>query len=160
MYTNVHGSVGAIIYSACPNKIVGGFLAFVSHFILDYLGEKRYRNQKLGMAIEGILLAVFLVVAYLSTDFSGFAIGWMFGNLPDIIDKRFFTNMNAIQYFSCHGYPGWLIGKIKIGIFSIGNWKLGLPTKVQFTKRQTIASGIMASVLLAVFAYIKYLGII
>ena len=160
MYTNAHGSTGAIIYSACPNKIVGGFLAFISHFILDHLGEKGYGSQKLSMIIEGAFLTIFLTVACLSTDFSGFAIGWMLGNLPDIIDKGFFTNMNATQYFSCHGHPGWLIGKIKVGIFSIGNWKLGFPTKVQFTKKQTIVSGIMTSISLVIFAYIKFLGII
>lgn len=160
MYTNTHGCTGAIIYAACPNKFIGAGLAFLSHYLLDYIGETGYGGKKIEYLIEGTFLAIFILLAFLSQDPMSYFIGWGMGNGPDLIDKRLLLNRNAKQYLSCHRFEGWKIGKYRIGIFSFNDWKLGSPVKIQFSRNQTIAAGIFATFLLALFTYFKAGGLI
>lgn len=155
MYSNVHGVSGAIIYSSCPNKIIGGILAFLSHFLLDYIGESGYGSKKIEFLIEGVFLLIFLIIAIFSKDTSGYFIGWILGNFPDLIDKRLFLNRNCKQYFSCHGFDGWKIGKNKFGIFSFNDWKLGLPIKIKLNKKETFKIGVLFTVLFIVLFIVK-----
>ena len=160
MYTNVHGCTGAIIYASCPNKLLGGVLAVLSHYLLDYLGESCYGSKWLELIIEGVLLVIFILIALLLKDPTPYFIGWTLGNLPDLIDKRFFLNRSAKQYLSCHGAHGWSIYGVRFGLFSINDWKLGYPSKIKFNKIATFRIGFAASAALFMFTLFKIVGII
>lgn len=160
MYPHAHGVVGAIVYTASPDPITGSILAFVSHFLLDYLGETGYGTDKFFLQLELSHLLAFGTLGFLSGHFWAFFLGWFWGNLPDLIDKRlfYFNKPEYKSYFSCHNHPGWKIGKHRIGIFSFNNWKLGSPVKIKFNRDETIAIGVFSTALLAIWTYAITLG--
>ena len=60
MYSHVHGVVGAVVYTATVavgnavgvpfwGHVVGLFLGYVSHFLMDYLGETGYGDNKISV---------------------------------------------------------------------------------------------------------------
>lgn len=138
MYSSVHGVTGAIIMVAAPSPIIGIPLAFVSHFLLDYIGESSIGDKKQSSTIEGSLLLAF-IIASLYSNFAWLAlIGWVVGNLPDLIDKPNNWFRGKKQWFSCHD------GK---GLFQYKGKKLGYPVMVGISREQTLIVN-MASVLL------------
>ena len=160
MYSHVHGVVGAIAYTASPDPITGSIAAFVSHFLMDYLNEKNYGSDKFFLQLELSHLVAFGFLGFLSGHFWAFFLGWFWGNLPDLIDKRlfYFHKKGQEQYFSCHNYPGWKIGKHRIGIFSFNDWKLGAKSIYNFTLEQTVAIGVFDTALLSIWTYVITLG--
>lgn len=117
MYSNVHGTAGALLVLAgCTvsddpviGATAGGLAAFFSHDLLDRLGEKSYGPLKVALLWEGLPLLLFASVAYLSGSWWIYALGWVLGNLMDIIDKKLYLSIlfpnkfgPSISLFPCH----------------------------------------------------------
>lgn len=116
MYPNVHGVVGTLctlgVYGATKDQtlslLFGGILAFISHDVMDRLGEKHYPSTKFLLLFEGSLFAIFCFMAWKSNLTILYAIGWIGGNLMDLIDKKFGLSIwNNAKYpygqvFPCH----------------------------------------------------------
>jgi hypothetical protein len=159
MYSHVHGVVGAITYTTTyaitGSHVISGLTAFISHFLMDYLGESGYGSDRFFLQLELSHLVAFGVLGFMSGYFWLYFLGWFWGNLPDLIDKRLFLFYKGQkQYFSCHNHPGWKVGKHRIGIFSFNDWKLGVPVKIKFDKDETVALGVMATALLTIWTWL------
>ena len=93
MYPNVHGIVGTIsaiaTYSITNDYYLSAIVAFASHDVMDRLGEKHYPSTKFLLLFEGSLFAIFCFLAWKSDQTILYAIGWLGGNLMDLIDKEF-----------------------------------------------------------------------
>jgi hypothetical protein len=139
MYPNVHGVVGTIsaitTYSITNDYFISGIVAFLSHDLMDRLGEKHYPSAKFLLLFEGILFAIFCFLAWKSDQTMLYAIGWLGGNMMDFIDKRMGlsiinpTKYPYLQLFPCHRRK----------------------PNYDFTLNQTIAVGILATFLLYLF---------
>ena len=113
MYPNVHGVTGTLctlgVYGVTKDQtlslLFGGILAFLSHDVMDRLGEKHYPKL---LYHEAFLFAIFCFVAWKSDQTSLYFIGWFSGNLMDFIDKKGGLSIwNNAKYpygtfFSCH----------------------------------------------------------
>jgi hypothetical protein len=136
MYPNVHGVVGTICaiatYKITNDYFISGFVAFLSHDLMDRLGEKHYPSTKFLLIFEGSLFAIFCFLAWQSDQTILYIIGWFGGNLMDLIDKRFGLSLiNPTKYpymslFKCHRRK----------------------PNFDLTKNQTIAVGILATLIL------------
>ena len=112
MYPNVHGVVGTIsaiaTYSITNDYFISGIVAFLSHDVMDRLGEKHYPSNKFLLIFEGSLFAIFCFLAWKSDKTILYAIGWLGGNLMDLIDKKgglSIINNKKYPYgsfFKCH----------------------------------------------------------
>ena len=112
MYPNVHGVVGTIsaiaTYSITKDYFISGIVAFLSHDVMDRLGEKHYPSTKFLLIFEGILFSIFCFLAWQSDQTLLYAIGWISGNMMDLIDKRMGlsiinpTKYPYLQLFPCH----------------------------------------------------------
>ena len=112
-----------------PDPITGAGLAFVSHFFLDYIGESSIGTVRESASIEGALLGFFVSASLLTATPWLFMLGWVMGNLPDLIDKPCRWFLGRPEWFSCHN------GR---GLFQYKGRKLGYPTLISLTKEQTI----------------------
>lgn len=113
-----------------PNPVVGAVGAFVSHFLLDYINEgSPFKNRVKDSALEVFFLFMFALTAYKADMLLLAMAGWVFGILPDLIDKPLTWWLGRKSYFSCHNGLGFL---------RIGAWKFGYPTIVQLTGGQTL----------------------
>jgi len=156
MYSHVHGVVGAVTYTAAVtvgNAIgapilghaVGFFLGYVSHFLMDYLGEHGYGDNKISSLIEFPHLITFGTLGFLSGHFWLYFIGWVAGNLPDLIDKPLrLTGLVPQEWHSCHNGPG---------LFQWKGKKLGYPVRWRLTRDETIVAGILATMLLTMWTF-------
>lgn len=113
MYPNVHGITGTICtlatYSITKDVtisiIFGGILAFLSHDLLDRLGETRHKYL---LYYEAVFFAIFCFLAWKSNLTILYFIGWFCGNLMDFIDKKgglSIYNLKKYPYgsfFRCH----------------------------------------------------------
>ena len=143
MYSSVHGVSGAIIMTACPDPVIGAGLAFISHFLWDYVGESSIGNTRKSATIEGALLLAFLIsLIYVGSPLLAF-LGWVLGNLPDIIDKPLRWIYGHPEWFSCHN------GK---GLFQYKGRKLGYPVKISLTKEQTLWFNIGSTIIWLLYA--------
>ncbi len=164
MYSHVHGVIGAVTYTTTyavtGSHIAASSLSFVTHFLADYLGETGYGTDKFFLQLELSHLLAFGVLGFLSGHFWLYFLGWFWGNLPDLIDKRlfYFHKKGQVSYFSCHNHPGWKIGKHRIGIFSFNDRKLGVPVRIKFDRDETVALGVIAAAVLTVWTYILKVG--
>ena len=61
MWFSVHGTTGAAITLATGDYILGGSVAFVSHFVWDYVGESGLKDRFHAVIIEATCFAMFLV---------------------------------------------------------------------------------------------------
>ena len=116
MYTNFHAAIGtgivmgtyALTKSETLAAIVGGGLAFASHDLVDRLGEKNYGGFKQFLKVESILFIIFITSAVTSGFWKLFAIGWLGGNMMDLIDKKGGLSMINREkfpfgkFFICH----------------------------------------------------------
>lgn len=112
MYPNTHGVVGTIsaigAYSITNDYFISAIVAFASHDLMDRLGEKHYPSTKFLLLFEGGLFAIFCFLAWKSNLTILYAIGWLGGNLMDLIDKKFGLSIwNNAKYpygqvFPCH----------------------------------------------------------
>lgn len=138
MYSSVHGVTGAIIMIAAPNPIIGAGAAFISHFLWDYVGESSIGDTKKSATIEGALLLAFLIGAYAADVLLLATLGWVFGNLPDLIDKPRRIIFGKKEWFSCHNGAG---------LFQYKGRKLGYPVLVRITSEQTLLYNTFATIL-------------
>ena len=134
MYPNVHGIVGTACavatYSITNDYFSSAFVAFLSHDVMDRLGEKRFPTL---LFHEAFLFAIFCFLAWKSDLTILYAIGWICGNLMDLIDKKFgLSILNNKKYpygsfFPCHRRN----------------------PNINLNLKQTIAVGILATLILA-----------
>ena len=109
MYPNVHGVVGVIsavaTCSITKDYYSSAIIAFLSHDLLDRLGETRYKNL---LYYEALFFAIFCYLAWKSDQTILYFIGWFAGNMMDFIDKKgglSIYNLKKYPYgdfFPCH----------------------------------------------------------
>ena len=113
MLPNVHGitgtactlSVYAITKDIATSVIVGGIIAFLSHDVMDRLGEMKYKNF---IYNEAVLFAIFCFIAWQSELTLLYAVGWIGGNTMDLIDKKMGLSVYDNKkypfgtFFPCH----------------------------------------------------------
>lgn len=96
MYSNVHGTAGAICTVGVYKLTNDIFLAYTlgvaigiySHDVLDRLNEYPYGSLKKTALWEGIPFILFVVFSFLSDNPLLYLVGWVSGNLMDLIDKK------------------------------------------------------------------------
>ena len=161
MYSHVHGVVGAVVMTAAvaignaigaptSGYVAGLFLGYVSHFLMDYLGETGYGDNKISAMIEVPHLITFGTLGFISGHFWLYFLGWVMGNLPDLIDKPLrLSGLVPKEWHSCHNGPG---------LFQWNGKKLGYPVKIKLDRDQTIVIGIAATMLLTMWTFAIKLG--
>lgn len=110
MYSSFHGNVGAAITAASfliikdPNValLAGCTIAFASHFLMDCLNEIQYETKEKTIICESLFLLSFLLIAFLSGHFFIMIAGWIFANIPDMIDKGVILKLFNKQIMPCH----------------------------------------------------------
>jgi hypothetical protein len=149
MWSSFHASVGAAIVLATPDPVVGLGLAFLSHFVVDYIGETGYKSLKEAAFAEGNLLAIYITAASLG-DFWLLMGAWVMANLPDLIDKPRRLIWGKEEWFSCHN------GK---GLFQAFGKKLGYPVLCRLTYTQTVVLNIVSTLIfVAIMVATHYLN--
>lgn len=128
MYTSFHSVVGGTIMLTAPDPVSGSLAAFLSHFIIDYIGEASYGSKERTVIFEISLLIMYTISAFFFNSFLLLMLGMVMSNLPDIIDKPRRIIFGNAEWFSCHN------GK---GLLSVGNFKLGYPILIKLNKKQT-----------------------
>lgn len=98
MHCNTHGTVGIAIVATCylitkskkKTYILGGLIAFGSHYLLDYIGEAGYKSMLQMNTIEiSIFLVAMLLMYKAGMEYFKLAFfGFFMGNLMDVIDKK------------------------------------------------------------------------
>lgn len=116
MYSVTHGVIGtiatlttyAVTDDLLTSELLGGAIAFALHDPTDRLGETPYPTSKERTLQEGIGFSIFSVCAYFSGLWRLYVIGYIMGNLMDLIDKKFYLaiffpkKFPATHYFKCH----------------------------------------------------------
>lgn len=139
MYSSAHAAVGATIVVSCPDPVTGLGFAFLSHFLLDYIGESSIRKS---VQWEVSLLIVYLLAAAVAGELLLFCAAWIASNLPDLIDKPARWYLGRPEWFSCHNGPG---------CFQYKGRKLGYPTIVKLNELQTITANVLSTLLIALY---------
>ena len=121
---------------AMPNPL-GAAVAFVSHFVVDYIGESSIGNTKRWATIEGSLFIAYLLAAYFGGVFTLGIVGWVMANLPDLIDKPNRLFRGKKEWFSCHN---------GVGLFQYKGVKLGFPVKISVSKENTLVLNFFATI--------------
>lgn len=157
MFWSTHGHTGAIITTSSVMALgvvglpIGLGLSFVSHFLLDYIQEYNFGSMKAIVKQQIPSMIVFLAclsaLLYFGKYlyFSTFILGYLAGNLPDFIDKAIKGIKKARppkKRFSCHNGDSFL---------SVGNFKLGYPTKLQLDKTEQNQITFVFTILILVF---------
>lgn len=99
MYSSSHAAIGTtlvaggFIAGGTGGLIVGAAVAVVSHLFVDYLGEEPYGDLTTSAIWELIPMLIFAASAFLSGYPMVFLVGWLAGNLMDIIDKKLYLAM-------------------------------------------------------------------
>ena len=138
MWFSVHGTTGAAITLATGDYILGGSVAFVSHFVWDYVGESGLKDQFHAAIIEATAFAMFIVGAYLFGNFWLASFGYVMGCMPDLIDKPRRLIFGKKEWFSCHNGEG---------LFQYKGKKLGYPVLVRLDDVQTAVLNYGVSIL-------------
>lgn len=115
MHCNTHGTAGIAIITTCylltkstkKACALGGTIAFLSHYILDFIGESGYKTMQELLLVECIILLYSMVVMYKSGfKFLLLAIyGYITANLMDLVDKKMYLailfpkNYSLTYYF-------------------------------------------------------------
>ncbi len=131
MYASQHGAVGASIVVAAAHvspdaALVAAVPAFVSHWFVDWVGEAGFPSKTRMLIWEVIPAFSFALAAWFSGVWWLFALGWLAGNMMDIIDKRFYLAPLL----------GWKFGML----FHRGN-----PPRFHLTLPQTKATAVIAA---------------
>ena len=142
MYSSAHAAAGAAIYLMAPHPALGMGGAFLSHFLLDYLGESAQGDTKQSAALELSLLALYMVSAVHAGLALELGAVWILSNLPDLIDKPLRWFFHRPEWFSCHN------GK---GLFQYKGRKLGYPVRVRLSRDQTLLVNVSSTILLALY---------
>ena len=100
MHANTHGAVGIAIITATylltksdkKTFLIGGSLAFTSHYVLDFIGEAGYKSVQEMLLIEfSVYIWALLIMSFLGKKFFVFTVFAHFAaNLMDYIDKKMY----------------------------------------------------------------------
>lgn len=99
MYSSSHAAVGTALvlggYSLGGEggAIIGSLLAITSHLFVDKINEKPYGDLTSSVVWEAIPMIIFAACAFISGMPWLFLVGWVSGNLMDIIDKKLYLAM-------------------------------------------------------------------
>ena len=143
MYPNVHGITGTActlgVYALTNDLViaatVGGVLAFLSHDLMDRFGEHHYPSTKFFLIFEGLLFSVFCFLAWQSNLTWLYVIGWIGGNIMDLVDKKM-----GLSIYNSKKYP--------FGNFFPCHWR---KPNINLTLNQTIAVSILATLILVIY---------
>lgn len=130
MHISAHSFVGASIavaaykYGPMPEVLAAAApVAVASHCLMDKIGEPDDWPRSAHLLFDGLFMPLFAAILIAApTDVALVAlIGWFFGNLPDIVDKKGYLSIffpdrfPATRKWFCHfkGYeavqpPGWV----------------------------------------------------
>ena len=147
MYTSVHSAVGASIvmgtYAVTKSELLaataGGALAFLSHDVVDRLGETSYGDFKSFLKMELTLLALFGFSAIISGFWYLFAIGWIGGNAMDLVDKK-----GGLSILNKKKYPF-------TKIFRCHRRK----PNIKFSRNQTYTAGFISGIVVVLIGFIS-----
>jgi hypothetical protein len=100
MHANTHGAIGIAIITATyvltksekKTFLIGGLLAFASHYVLDFIGEAGYKSVQEMLLIEfGVYVFALVLMGFLGRKFFVFAVfAHILANLMDYIDKKMY----------------------------------------------------------------------
>lgn len=109
MNATPHAIIGYSVMKLVGGNPLGCLLAFVSHLLADYIGESNgIRNTKERIVFDFIPTLICFIFAFI---FGGLNevylmfLGSLFGNLPDLIDKKLYLSIffpkkiKSTQYF-------------------------------------------------------------
>ncbi len=116
MYSAFHGSVGVVLVSATylvtKSEVLaftlGGFLAFLSHDLIDRLGECSLGKGKTMITHEVIPYLIMIGSGLYINYFWLFFVGYICANGMDLIDKKMYLSVlfpkkhKASFWFKCH----------------------------------------------------------
>lgn len=131
-----------------PDPVSGAIGAFLSHFLVDYIGEYGYGSNKRTAAFEIPLLVVYAISALLFQEFWLLMLGMIMSNLPDIIDKPRRIIFGKKEWFSCHN---------GVGLFRYKNFKLGYPVLVKLDDQETEVINITSVIAFFLLSLLSYL---
>lgn len=100
MHANTHGAIGIAIITATyvftksekKTFLIGGVLAFASHYILDFIGEAGYKSVQEMLIIEfAVYFWALVLMRFLGKKVFFFTVFAHFmANLMDYIDKKMY----------------------------------------------------------------------
>lgn len=103
MHASTHRAIGIAIITATyvitksekKTYIIGGILAFASHYILDFIGEAPYRSMQEMLLVEfAVYLWSLILMFFLGIKYLKFAVFSHFmANLMDYIDKKMYLSI-------------------------------------------------------------------
>ena len=98
------GITSLIIFK--DNLAIGCAVATCSHLLLDYINESglTFKERIYYDALPSLLL---FVVSILTGNFMLFLLGNIFGNLPDLIDKKLYLSIFFPAWFKSTLYLHW-----------------------------------------------------
>jgi hypothetical protein len=145
MWSSTHGAVGGAIMMVTPDPFVGVGLAFVSHFVMDYIGETNYRDNVEAFIVELLLFVVYMAATSLHPQWWLLVFGWFFANLPDLIDKPRRLIWEKDEWFSCHN---------GVGLFQSFGIKLGYPVLWRLSYQNTMIWNISSTLVFVIMVLI------
>ena len=103
MHASTHGAVGIAIITTIyiitkserKTFIIGGTLAFISHYLLDFIGESPYKSMQEMLLIEvALYLWSLILMFFLGIKYLKFAVfGHFMANLMDYVDKKMYLSI-------------------------------------------------------------------
>ncbi len=98
MHCNTHGTAGIAILTTTylltknvkKTYIIGGLIAFGSHYVLDFIGEAGYQSMFQMLSIETSIFLFSMLLMY-KAGMKAFQLGFFgffIANLMDVIDKK------------------------------------------------------------------------
>lgn len=102
----------ATLYVENPLTLfIGFYVAFISHLILDYIGESngiKTTNQRLYLdVLPTLVLASICGIVGGWTELGLFIVGSIGGNLPDLIDKKLYLSIIYPNKYKSTEYLHW-----------------------------------------------------
>ena len=111
MNATPHTVIGYSMIKLAGGNPLGCLLAFASHLLADYIGESGGIKTTKQRVIFDVVPTVILFIA--SYFYGGLYEVWLvilgsiFGNLPDLIDKKFYLTIKFPNKFKATMYLHW-----------------------------------------------------
>jgi len=119
--TSLHGGAGAWIAGLYPSWY-GLVYAFVFHFVLDLFPESYLPPKKWYIIGESILIGVAIgLIFIIGVNPWWMFWGFVFGNLPDLIDTLMFK-FTGKRLFFCHPKPRWTSLGFEFQTWGLPQW--------------------------------------
>jgi len=165
MYSNVHGVIGtslmlgtyAITKDETLTYLIGMPLAFLSHDLLDRLGEKGYGAKTL--IYEAVPFVLFIALAFISHIPTIYFAGWFCGNTMDLIDKKLYIGIYSDKIISKTSKDQPWLAKIVDKYFRITHFFKCHRRKpnIDFNRKQTIIATVISSLIITVLTILMIL---